>query len=689
MNPGKKLFMTPAASREERVGRHWGIIQHLVARGHKIALNTMKPRYYITVLGAVLVMIWACAPRPVVKPVPPKREGAYELFSKAEQLFAARAYGQALSLYQQYIQRFADQALAPAALMKIGIISARQGDYESAREAFRRVANEYPASPFAPDAMVEGLTTYYRQGRYRDLIAQAPGILERLESRSHIFRINALIGDAYMAMGSPVDAVDYYARARRSASDAEQHAIGARLKEAIANLDSEELAILLNHPAEGLPMDFLLFQLGLNDALAERYDQAVKILRDYLQQYPESPQGVIAAKLIDEINKIAVFDRYSIGCLLPLSGPYETFGRRALRGIELAFNQFISGSQNLPLKLIVKDSGSDAGKTRQAMQELADEHVAAILGPLVNVEIAARQAQQMGIPIITFTQKEGICEIGDKVFRNFITPRMQVQAIVSFAVNRLDASRFAILYPDETYGITFMNLFWDQVMRLGGRIMGVEAYQSRQTDFADPIKKLIGLYYEIPEDLKAEARPPDESRQDANAAQGGEASADEEQPEPIVDFDAIFIPDSPQFIGLIAPQLAYYDVKDVYLLGTNLWHSKTLIKMADQYVQGAVMPDGFFAGSSSPLVRNFVALFQNTYDRPPEFIEAVVYDSAMILFQIISQPQLRYRSEIVNSLLNLDNYPGVTGPTRFDENGDVLRKLHLLRIKGRRFVELH
>jgi len=648
----------------------------------------MKPHYFIGVLASALVMVWACAPRPVIKPAPEMRESAYELFSKAEQLFTAQSYNEALPLYQRYIQRFPEQSLAPAALMKIGIIKGLTGDYEGARAAFRRIATDYPASPFAPDAMVEELTTYYRQRRYRDVIAKARPILEQLDSRSHIFRINALIGDAYMALGSPIDAVDAYARARRSATDAEQEAITARLKEAIAQLDSEEVAILLNSPAKGLPMDFLLFQLGLNYTMAERYDDALKILREYMARYPDHEHQVVAEKLIDEINKNAVFDRYSIGCLLPLSGPYQTFGQRALKAIELAYNQFSSGSEGPPVKLIVKDTGSDADKTLSALQELANDQVAAILGPLVNVEIAARQAQQFGIPIITFTQKDGICEIGDKVFRNFITPRMQVQAIASFAMQELGATRFAILYPDETYGVTFMNLFWDQVIQLGGRIVGVEAYKPRQTDFADPIKKLVGLYYEIPEDLKSRNEGQPESPAGEEGKPDEESPPAEEQPEPIVDFDAVFLPDSPQIVGLVAPQLAYYDVKDVYLLGTNLWHSKSLIKMADQYVQGAVMPDGFFARSTAARVRKFVALFEDTYDQTPEFIEAVVYDSAMILFQIVGQPHIRYRSEIRDGLLNLDGYPGVTGLTRFDENGEVIRKLHLLRVKGKKFVEL-
>jgi ABC-type branched-subunit amino acid transport system substrate-binding protein len=325
--------------------------------------------------------------------------------------------------------------------------------------------------------------------------------------------------------------------------------------------------------------------------------------------------------------------------------------------------------------------------------------VAAIIGPIVTSEVAAREAQEMGIPIITLTQKDNIPEIGDKVFRNFITPKMQVQSLTSFAVESLGLFRFAILYPDETYGNTFMNLFWDQLLEAGGQVVAVESYKPDQTDFSDSIRKLVGLYYEIPEDLKPEEEvlaDDLEQQTDDNVDQASgetrQRSArgedEDEKPQAIVDFDAIFIPDSPGKAGLIVPQLAYYDIKDVYILGTNLWHSDSLIEIASQYVQGAVMPDGFFADSPSPRVQKFVQEFEETYQETPDFIEAIVYDTAMILFNVASQEQIRYRSEIRDALLNLDNFPGITGLTRFDENGDARKKLYLLRVKGKKFVEL-
>ena len=659
----------------------------------------MKSKFSILFLVAV-VLLWACAPKPVITPGPYQLTSEDELFARAEKLFESQSYDEALALYDEYVRQYPTKPLAAAAIMKIGIIHALKGDYEDARAAFQNIFSSYPTSPFVPDALVEGLFTYYQQERYQDVIQLAPEVLNNIDSRPHTFRVYALVGDTYMAQSAPIDAIDYYARAQEFAEGQEVEAIGEKFREAIAQLDSEDVAILIRHPDESLPMDYLLFQLGLNYAMEEKYDDALTVLNQFVEQYPGHENIILAQSLIDEIKKNAFFQRYTIGCLLPLSGPYQTFGLRALKGIELAQAQFSSQSGNPPLNIIIKDTGADPDKTIAALEELYREQVAAIIGPIVTSEIAAREAQQMGIPIITLTQKDNIPEIGDKVFRNFITPKMQVQTLSTFSVESLGLYRFAILYPEETYGITFMNLFWDQLLDAGGRVVAVESYKPDQTDFSDSIKKLVGLYYEIPEDLKPEeeedldadeepeGNEPPEPEADETRKKVARGEDEEDKPEAIVDFDAIFIPDSPGKAGQIVPQLAYYDIKDVYVLGTNLWHSDSLIKIASQYVQGAVMPDGFFADSPSPRVKRFVQEFEETYQETPDFIEAIVYDTANILFSVVSREQIRYRSEIRDELLNLHDFPGVTGNTRFDENGEAQKKLYLLRVKGKKFVEL-
>lgn len=651
----------------------------------------------IIILLVVAFFFAACAPKQLQPPMPVYVDPGDMLFAQAEDLFQAKLYEKALIKYTEYLSRFPKERLADAALMKTGTIWSELGNNAKALTCYNRLIADYPKSPFIPDAMVETLVVLYNEGKYNEAIRQANNVIESNVAGINIIRTYVLLGDAHLGTGSTKDAVNFYILALNKAKDPAKEPIIAKINEAVGPLGADDIISFLNQLKDKPPAGYLMYRLGQNKAEKEKYDDAEKILSQFIERFPEHENALKAQKLIEEIRKKAVYSKYTIGCLLPLSGPYESFGYRALKGIELAMNQFSSQGIQPAVKLIIKDTESDADKAVAAVKELFEEHVAAIIGPIFTAESAAIVAQDKGIPIITITQKNNIADIGDYVFRNFFTPMMQVHTLVSYVIEEMGLGSFAILYPEDNYGTTFMNLFWDEVIAYGGKVVGVESYNVEHTDFADSIKKLVGLYYEVPEDLKIMdmlIEDDDDIVEDGEASKNddmtedGENGKQEQEPEAIVDFDAIFIPDAPERAGLIIPQLAFYDVKDVYLLGTNLWHCDSLIKMARSYAQNAIMPDVFFAESSSKQVADFVAVFEQTFKEKPEFIEAVSYDSAMILFQIVSRPDIRYRSSIKSALMNLNNFQGVTGLTSFDSNGEIKKRLYLLRIKGKKFVEL-
>ena len=656
----------------------------------------MRPIKIVMFLTVAFLLV-ACA----IKPVPEKAGPGYQLFSQAEKMLQAKSYEKALELFKEYYERFPDGPLADAALMKMASVHATLGDFEQARSIYHRLIDEHPESPFVSDAGFEIIVMYYNQGEYDRVIEQATQFLKQKPSRVHVQKTYVLLGDTYNAMSSPKDAVNYYIMALRISKDIEKDSIIKKLKVTIAGLEHQDIITLFNQVKDNTLKGYLMFQLGLIYTEEEEYDEALKILTAFTEKFPEHENVQQAKRLISLINKRSVYSRYTIGCLLPLSGPYKIYGNGALKGIQLAFNQFNAKNPERSIKIIVKDTGSDSAKSEVAVKELFEENVAAIIGPVITSASAAKAAQNYRIPIITLTQKDNIPELGEYVFRNFITPGMQVKALVSYAAKELGLKSYAILYPDEKYGETFMNLFWDEVIAYKGKVVGVESYRPDGTDFADPIKKLVGLYYDVPEDLKnidetAKEKETGEPKENIVETLLSPLDIESEnwdmkenkESEAIVDFDAIFIPDAPKKSGLIIPQLAFYDVKDTYLFGTNLWHSDNLIDMAYKHAQGAIMPDGFFAESKSQNVRQFVDGYNEIFHQNPGFIEAVAYDTALILFQIVSRPDVRFRSVIKNELKRIDGFKGVTGLTSFDNDGNAIKNLYLLQIRGQRFVEL-
>jgi len=619
-----------------------------------------------------------------VQPIPDD-----ELFSKAEQLYQMKLYEKALDAYNEYLAEFPDRPFADAALIKTGAIYTALGDYAKAHDSYKRLIVEYPDSSFVPDARVERLVTFYNEGKYEKVISGAERILKKIVSRIHVLRTSVLIGDTYLALGSPLDALHSYILSYEKSKGLEREPVIEKLKETAIRFDKENIMSIIENMGYKPPVAGLLMYLyGLKKAETEQYNDAIMMLSAFVDRFPEHNYAIKAKSIIEELSTKSVYSRYTIGCLLPLSGYYEAFGDKALKGIELALGQFCSQDDRPSIKIIIKDTGSDPDVAVNAVNELFEEHVAAIIGPIFTAEPAALEAQNRGIPIVTITQKDNIADTGDYVFRNFFTPKMQVETIVSYAIEKLELKNFAILYPNENYGKVFMNLFWDEVKSCGGKVVGVESYEPDSTDFADPIKKLVGLYYELPEDLKNIYELIEYEEKDYGWSEENYHETDKSEPGPVIDFDAIFIPDSSKRAGLIIPQLSFFDVDNVYLFGTNLWHSDILISMAQKYVQNAIMPDIFFAESSSENVKDFVRTFEKTFREKPGFIEAVAYDTAMMLFQIVSRQDVRFRSEVKNELIKLSNFHGVTGLTSFDNNGGLQKDLYLLKIKGNKFIEL-
>ena len=65
-----------------------------------------------------------------------------------------------------------------------------------------------------------------------------------------------------------------------------------------------------------------------------------------------------------------------------------------------------------------------------------------------------------------------------------------------------------------------------------------------------------------------------------------------------------------------------------------------------------------------------------------------MYDSAMILFETMRRPGVRLRGDVAAFLKASDGFPGATGLSRFDKAGDVEKTLHILEVRGKKFVEL-
>lgn len=372
-----------------------------------------------------------------------------------------------------------------------------------------------------------------------------------------------------------------------------------------------------------------------------------------------------------------------VGALLPLSGKYRIYGESTLHGIECGAGKIAPCAAPIPVEIISKDSGGDPERASAAVGELVQQdQVAAIIGPLLSrtVESAALRAQDLKIPLVSLSQRDGVAEIGDYIFRVGINAASQVETIAKYAVKERGFKKIAIVYPNNTYGQTFRSAFRDAVTGMGAAVVSEKSYGAE-------IANIIEARGEGgPEESSTTSRPkPKPGALSTSGEVIGPLQAQVETPAPVIPrvrgAEAVFIPDS--YRNVLA--LLHYGGPDVFggavLLGVNRWNSVGFLEGGSR-VEGAVFVDAFFRDSGDSVTQQFVRGFSEAYHMDPTVLEAQSYDAMRVLIKAAQDARSRAPDQIKTALSRIKNFPGVTGRMTFNAEGDAIKQLHLLTVRG-------
>ncbi|WP_413585807.1 penicillin-binding protein activator [Bdellovibrio sp. HCB274] len=431
--------------------------------------------------------------------------------------------------------------------------------------------------------------------------------------------------------------------------------------------DSSEYGYLRGHAMSRLA----------DKALDERdISKAKKYYAGVIDYLPESDLAARAKDIISQLDAAKNVQSKTIGVVLPLSGRNAPVGQRALRGLEMGLGLHVPGSG---FKLAVMDSEGNPDSARRGVERLVKEdNVIAVVGSLLSktAPAVAAKSDELGVPSIALSQRSGLTEIGPTVFRNSLTSEMQVRQLVRTAMDDMGMKRFAVLYPNDQYGIEFTNIFWDEVLARGGKITATQTYSTKETDFRLVIQRLVGTYYGEGRQDEFNLRLKDLKHSDRKRSARGDNT--ENVLPPITDFDAIFIPDSAKAMGQIAAMLAFNDVRGVKLMGTNLWNTAGIAKRAGNFANNLM-----FVDSIAPTAQDqsrFINEYKNLYGEPPTLIEIQAYDAGLILRQLVASGA-DTREELTAKLIGLNKFPGSLGSLSMSAEREIDRPVISLTVE--------
>ena len=448
----------------------------------------------------------------------------------------------------------------------------------------------------------------------------------------------------------------------------------------IINMKEKELREVEEKKYIAPVKDLIFYQLGKTLFYKEKFNKSYNFLKKFLSSSIDSNLEERALKYLKAIESRKIINKRYIGAILPLSGPSAKIGKRSLKGLQMGLNFYIDEKSSF--QLIILDSQGQADKAKKAVEKLVTQHhVIAIVGGVLSrtANAIAEEAQNFGIPAILTSQKSRLTKTGQYVFQNSLTSSLITSQLTKFLTTKFKIKTFAILYPNDSYGVDYTNAFWKTVKQQGGIITGAQTYKPGETDFNGPIKRLTGTYYkkdrltEYKEKLKDWYLKKPQLPQNRSVSKNNILA-------PIVDFEALFIPDSIKTLDSIASHLLYNDIKNIYLVGPSLWNQPLSIKKSSRYLKEA-----FFADTSLFTKKfqetDFYAQFLQIFNQKPGLFELLAYEATLLLRQIIINGADN-RSELRKELQNTKKFYGPLGELSINKNREFVRPLQLFKIEN-------
>ena len=325
-------------------------------------------------------------------------------------------------------------------------------------------------------------------------------------------------------------------------------------------------------------------------------------------QPPPVPAG-------QQTNEVAV--------IVPLTGPDGAVGTSIANAARLA----LLDTREATIRIQVYDSNRPGGAAAATQQAISDGS-RLILGPLLaeDVRAAAPVARRAGIPVIAFSNDEGVA--GDGVYIMGFTPDQSISRTVAFARSK-GVNSFGGLVPTGLYGQRAAQALIGAVRKSGGRVASIESYDRSQAALTAAARRLTGKG-------------------------------------PV---DAVLIGDSPRMAMLAAPSLKLVPHK----LGTELWASdRTIGKTAG--LRGA-----WYSAAPDTQFDKLVTRYRARYGKTPYRLASLGYDAVLLAVRSAGNWPVG-RAFPARMLIEQDGFAGVDGNFRFAKDGIAERLLEVRQV---------
>lgn len=332
-----------------------------------------------------------------------------------------------------------------------------------------------------------------------------------------------------------------------------------------------------------------------------------------------------------------------LGLVSPLTGPGAASGAVQANSAKMAVDEInaqggIGGK--IRIQLISEDDEGNPAKSVTVTQKLiSQDNIHVMIGALNSSCTLAdmKITEKAKIPqVAPSSTAQSVVEQGSKyIFRNAATDLTHVTTLYNYITKKLGKSTVAILHESSDFGAGARNILHDRAPDMGVEILLTEVYNSGEKDFSVQLTKI----------------------RDANP-------------------DVLILWGYYTEVALICKQVKQYGI-DIPLMGSG-YNSPKLVELGGDAIDGLILTTTFTSANPDPRVQAFDKKYRDLYKLSYDQNASQVYDSVYIIAEAVQRAGLdpqKIRDEIAATR----DYPGLSGVTRFDERGEVIKEVLIIK----------
>jgi branched-chain amino acid transport system substrate-binding protein len=331
-----------------------------------------------------------------------------------------------------------------------------------------------------------------------------------------------------------------------------------------------------------------------------------------------------------------------VGHVADLSGPEGGDGESAARGIRLAVQDQVQEAQKnntRPIHVRHTDTrGQLDAFEAEAVRLVAVNHVPALLGGTTAEQVAALDRAKVPVLALTGARPKGISNL---IFFTGLSPEFRGKALARFVMKKWPKSPAAILLDESQ----------PQIVALADAFAAALAETGKHTR---PKTWRYG--------------------KDAKIEEWGKVLVQEKPA-------LLLVAASPRDLLRILKE--WKPASTTLVFGGVADNNRSLLDSSD--AEGIFLTTPFVTDAGPSAVKEFTARFRDAFGQEPDAHAALAFDAARLLFTALGKCEDNWTSaRIAKELKAIKDYPGLTGPLTFSDDGSLRRPAFVARVENGR-----